>query len=128
MKTTTRLHRELSPLLACGLAAVFIGAAAPRASAQTPPQLDPSGSSYSIKVPYSRSELGSDSGLDQIYQRIKGAARRVCNAASEPSDPKKVRHFYECVDGAVAQAVKDIDSQTLTALHQRETEKQKRAG
>ena len=128
MKTNAQMKRRLSPLLACGLATVFIGAAATRASAETPPKLGPDGMTYSVKVPYSTTELGTESGLDKIYQRIKGAARRVCNAASEPSDPKKVRHYWECVDAAVAKAVNDVNSQSLTAFHQRETDKRKRVG
>jgi len=128
MKTTTRVQRSVSPLLACGLAAVFIGATASRAAADTPSKLSGDGMSYSVTVPYNRSDLATESGLDKIYQRIKGAARRVCNDASEPSDPRKGKHFWECVDGAVAKAVSDINSQNLTALHQRATDKNKRVG
>jgi UrcA family protein len=128
MKTTIRLERELSPLLALGLAAVFIGAAAPRASADTPARLSVDGNTYSVNVPYNRSDLATEAGLDKVYQRIKGAARRVCTMASEPSDPRKTRHFWECVDLAVAKAVDDINSQPLTAFHQRESDKHKGAG
>ncbi|HEU4624300.1 MAG TPA: UrcA family protein [Steroidobacteraceae bacterium] len=128
MKTTIRVKRELSPLLACGLAAVFIGAAASRAAADTPLRATKDGTSYSMEISYNRADLATEAGLDKIYQRIKGAARRVCTAASEPSDPRKTKHYWECVDLAVGQAVRDVDNQSLTARHQRQAEKQKRVG
>jgi UrcA family protein len=127
MTTTTHVNRKLTPLLACGLAAVFIAAASPRASADTPVKASIDGRSYSVKVDYNLADLATESGLDKIYTRLKGAARRVCDAASEPSDPKKVRHYWECVDEAVANAVNDINNQRLTAFHEREADKHKRA-
>jgi len=128
MKATTHVNRGLSPLWACGLAAVFIAAASPRASADVPAKVSSDGNSYSVNVKYDLADLATESGLDKIYTRLKGAARRVCDAASEPSDPKKVRHYWECVDQALANAVSDINNQRLTAFYQREADKRKRAG
>jgi UrcA family protein len=128
MKTTTRVHRGLTPLLACSLAAVFIVTASPHASADTPRKIAIDGRTYSVKVDYNLSDLATESGLDKIYTRLKSAARRVCDAASEPSDPRKLHHYWECVDQALASAVNDVNNQHLTAFHQRETDKHRRAG
>lgn|SRR5690349_21594369 len=129
MKTTTQINRGLTPLWACGLAAVFIAAASPRASAADAPlKTSSDGKSYSVNVNYNLADLATESGLDKIYMRLKGAARRVCDAASEPSDPKKIRHYWECVDQALANAVSDINNQRLTAFYQRESDKRKRSG
>ena len=121
MKITSRV-------LACGLAAVFISAASARASAEPRMIVGANGMTYSVKVPYNLADLATESGLDKIYQRIKGAARRVCSEASDPSDPKKTRHYWECYDQAVANAVRDVNSQGLTAFHQRDMDKRKRVG
>jgi UrcA family protein len=121
MKTT-------SQLFACGLAAVFIGAASPHAAAEPRMILGANGMSYSVKVQYDAADLATEAGLDKIYQRIKGAARRVCTQASDPSDPKQTRHYWQCVDQAVTNAVNDVNSQSLTALHQREADKRRRVG
>lgn len=86
------------------------------------------GQTYSVKVNYNRADLATESGLDKIYTRLKGAARRVCDAASEPSDPRKIRHYWECYDQALATAVNEVNNQRLTAFHQREADKRKRAG
>jgi UrcA family protein len=128
MKTTTRINRGLAPVWACGLAAVFIAAAAPRASAEPPVKVGRDGMSYSMNVNYNLSDLATESGLDKIYTRLKSAARRVCNEASEPSDTRKVRHYWECYDQALGNAVNDIDNQRLTAFHQREADKHRRVG
>jgi UrcA family protein len=117
-----------SQMFACGLAAVFIAAASPHALAEPRMIIGANGTTYSLQVSYNLAELATESGLDKIYQRIKGAARRVCNEASEPSDPKRTRHYWECVDRAVANAVTDVNSQSLTAFHQRETDKRRRVG
>lgn len=128
MKTTIRVKRGLVPLWACGLAAVFIAAASQPASAEAPVRVGVDGQTYSVKVNYNRADLATESGLDKIYTRLKGAARRVCDAASEPSDPRKIRHYWECYDQALATAVNEVNNQRLTAFHQREADKRKRAG
>lgn len=55
-------------------------------------------------------------GVKQLYERIEAAAREVC----APNDDKELeRHliYKRCVDRAVARAVAQIHSRSLTEVH-----------
>ena len=66
-------------------------------------------------VSYADLNLDKQAGAAKMYQRLRGAARRVCA-------PLEGRHgvemqLRECVDEAVARAVAQIDRPALTSLH-----------
>jgi UrcA family protein len=117
----SELQFRYSPLWACGLAALFLSVAGTEALAKPP-----TGTSYSSRVQYNPRDLATEEGTEKIYNKIKGAARRVCFHASEPWDVRRTRHYWECYAAALEKAVDDVNSQPLTALHQQQDGKQKR--
>lgn len=87
----------------------------------------PLDTTYRVKIPYNRGDLDTPRETEKLYRKIKNAARTVCDRASEPSDPKRTRHYWECYETALTQAVNDINSSHLTALHQQQ-DKRRRPG
>ena len=102
--------------LTLALAAFSIVMATPRVFAED--SADPS-----IKVHFSDLNLQSDAGVATLYGRIQSAARTVCNEAIPSSDPRYVNHYWKCVNSAVANAVNNVNSSTLTAMYQSKTGK-----
>lgn len=99
------------PLLIIGLAALFIGSVA-----EASPADFQKGSSEKVK--FSDLDLSKAEGVRVLYQRIEGAARRVCNRDAEPGDPRWHSHWRYCYKAAVAKAVSDVNNQWLTAMYQ----------
>jgi UrcA family protein len=56
-----------------------------------------------------------------LYQRIRFAARLVCNTASSPWDGSQVRNWARCFNSAVEEAVLRVDRPALTALYRERT-------
>lgn len=67
-------------------------------------------------VTYSYSDLASDQGTRALYARIKRAARSVC-PSYDPLDLIAFSASRECQRQAVANAVRQIGSERLAALH-----------
>jgi UrcA family protein len=53
---------------------------------------------------------------EQVYQRIRAAARQVCETL-DSRELGRLRYHERCVNDAVAMAVAQVDSHTLTAIH-----------
>jgi UrcA family protein len=72
----------------------------------------------SVSVSYVAADLGTESGADALYRRIRRAAKLVCH---EPDirELAKYRNYRQCYDGAVDAAVAKVDATALTALHRR---------
>ena len=73
---TSQVKRRLAVPLACAFAASFV-ALSSAACAESTLKESANGTNISMKVQYKTSELATESGLDQVYRRIKGAARLV---------------------------------------------------
>jgi UrcA family protein len=108
------------------LVALSIGAVCTDASARPRPMKEDV-QTFKVTLHFRISDLATESGLEKTYRRIRGAARRVCTAVGDLSDSSRVRHYYECYNEAVARAVSDINSQRLTAFHEKITDKRKSA-
>ena len=67
-------------------------------------------------VTYGDLDLSTAKGARAMYTRIQSAARRVCGQPSKEIEEK--RAFDACVASAANQAVADLDSPLVTALHQ----------
>jgi UrcA family protein len=104
---------RVTPLLLCGLATVVVSFAGGSALAASQKN-----DTYSIKVQYNPLALTTHAGTQNLYGKIKIAARRVCSMTSEPWDLARTRHFWQCYNTALAKAVDDVNSKNLTALHQ----------
>ncbi len=94
-----------------GLATLCVGASLPPAHAS--PEFEPGSS---IKVRYGDLDLFTEPGVTELYQRINRAARKVCNSDIGSSIPERMRAWRFCVDTAVANAVRDVNNQNLTAM------------
>jgi UrcA family protein len=113
--TASLTQFRFTPLVACGLAALFVSLAGTNAFAAAK-----NDGSVSIKVQYSPRDLNTSEGSAKVYGKIKAAARRVCHQTMESWDPARTRHYWECYALAVGKAVDDINSKNLTALHQQD--------
>jgi len=68
---------------------------------------------YSVTVQFADLNLDSKAGIVTLYQRIKGAARRVCG--DQANERLVAKHTYAvCLDLAVSTAVARIDRPTLS--------------
>jgi UrcA family protein len=70
----------------------------------------------SLVVKYDSQSLATDVGVQQLYRRILGAARRVCPDEDNRDLGAKVR-VQACRTKAVAQAIQHIDNTRLAALY-----------
>lgn len=69
----------------------------------------------SVVVKYDRESLSTDSGVNELYSRIKYAATLVCPGASG-LDLGAMQRVDECRREAVARAIRNIDNSRLAAL------------
>jgi UrcA family protein len=70
-----------------------------------------------ITVRYGDLNLSTEDGVQQLYGRIRAAAKTVCGSpyGMVPLMVKESRR--KCVDEAVAGAVSKVDNGILTAMH-----------
>jgi len=66
-------------------------------------------------------DLTRPADVAQLYQRIRVAAREVCQPLSE-RDLTLLAASRSCVLGAIDRAVGEVNSQTLSRYHQSKTE------
>lgn len=102
--------RTLSALTVGALATAALLASPAIATAAQPPTDAPQ-----MKVYYSYHELATDQGSRALYQRITRAAEEVCPAYSR--DLTALAASKECQREAVAQAINQIGSARLAAVH-----------
>ena len=67
-------------------------------------------------VHFSDLNLSSDAGIRTLYQRIRGAAQRVCGDADR-SLRLEQPNYQTCVRKAVDDAVSQVNKPALTAMH-----------
>jgi UrcA family protein len=67
-------------------------------------------------VTYGDLNLANAQGAEQLYRRVVGAARQVCESLDGRSLQEKVQ-FSICVRESIARAVAVVDQPALTALH-----------
>jgi UrcA family protein len=80
----------------------------------------PDGAVHRI-VGFADLDLTRPAGVAVLYQRIRAAAREVCQPLSE-RDLTLRAASRSCVEDAIDQAVGDIHSPTLSRYHQTKTE------
>ena len=111
-----RVRAAMKPLLLAGIAGLFISSAPHAFAAKGDFE-----KGSSVKVKFADLNLGTAEGVQVLYQRIEKAARRVCNEDAEPGDPRWHSHWRYCYKTAVANAVRDVNNQWLTAMHQQKS-------
>jgi UrcA family protein len=105
----TRLNPTAS-MFAAGLFALICAASGGRALAALPSQ------PLTKIVHYGDLNLDSEEGARVLYARLRSAAREVC-APLEGLDITSRRLWQSCFDYAVANAVRQVDKITVSALH-----------
>jgi UrcA family protein len=70
-----------------------------------------------VAVRYHAANLTNPEQAQELYRRIKFAARSVCPQYAVP-DLERVLILRACVDTAVDNAVESVDHPSLTALHE----------
>jgi UrcA family protein len=72
----------------------------------------------SVKVKYGDLNLATAAGNNALYARIESAAREVCGAGAVPTkDLSTLAFARSCEARAVAQAVREVRSPALAAIH-----------
>jgi UrcA family protein len=68
----------------------------------------------SLTVQFADLDLSKDAGLESLFDRIKGAAERVCSAHSGGTTLRDQQQYAACVDFALSNAVARVDRPELT--------------
>jgi UrcA family protein len=105
----TRLHKNF---LATAVAAFAFTAAQAQAETQQSIELAPR-----ISVQYAAEDLETDEGVENVYRKLRKAARRVCGIDGGFLNLSEKTLAKKCVDDTLASAVRKIDRPLLTTLH-----------
>ena len=70
-----------------------------------------------ISVQYDAQDLESDKGVENVYRKLRKAARRVCGIDGGFLNLSEKTLAQKCVDDTLASAVRKIDRPMLTTLH-----------
>ena len=68
----------------------------------------------SLTVQFADLNLSKDAGLATLFDRIKGAAERVCSAHSGGTTLRDQQQYAACVDFALSNAIARVDRPELT--------------
>ena len=90
---------------------------------------DRTATSADIAVKYSQVQLTSEADAEQLYKKLRSAAKAVCDDNAGGHRTLEVRNRAEkCVNQVLADAVRKIDQPLLTALHESKTGKSDHVG
>jgi UrcA family protein len=105
----TRTHKTF---LATAITAFAFAAATARAETQQSVELAPQ-----ISVQYAAEDLETDKGAENVYRKLRKAARRVCGIDGGFLNLSEKTLAKKCVDDTLASAVRKIDRPMLTTVH-----------
>jgi UrcA family protein len=105
----TRSHKNS---FAIAVAAFAFAAASAQAETQQSIELAPS-----VSVQYAAEDLETDKGAENVYRKLRKAARRVCGIDGGFLNLSEKTIAKQCVEDTLASAVRKIDRPMLTALH-----------
>jgi len=90
---------------------------------------DRTATSADIAVKFSEVQLNSEADAEQLYKKLRSAARAVCDDNAGGHRTLEVRTRAEkCVNQVLADAVHKINQPMLTALHESKTGKSDHVG
>jgi len=104
-----RTSKIAAAMLGAGLAALLVAGAAGAATADSDVP--------SVVVHYSDLNLGTDTGVNQLYRRIVSAARQVCPDQGDLRNLSLQHKIQDCRDQAVERAIEQIHNTRLVAVH-----------
>lgn len=102
---------KLKVAVPCALSLILIGSLSAAAAVTAQPDDPPS-----RRVYFGDLDLTRRTGIETLYSRISAAAREVCKTYDR-WEPRLFAQSYECRHQALARAVSDINSATLTNYH-----------
>ena len=74
-----------------------------------------------LTVQFADLDLSKDAGLARLFDRLKGAATRVCSGQSGGTTLRDQQQYAACVDFALSNAVARVDrpelTEYMTSLH-----------
>ena len=106
MNTLTSIPRRRLWSVACTALACLLGAVQVPANAPAP---------RSVTVSFRDLDLTTTAGASTLYERLKGAARSVCD---QPRiGLQGFREWHACYDTALNDAVAKVNSPLLIAMH-----------
>lgn len=106
-------HRLVHAAFALGCGLLLAGAASSASAA---------GPVRQITVSYADLDLSRTEGAETLYRRLRAAARQVCGP-DEARELARRAAWKECVDRAVAEAVRTVDRDALKAVHRQKAAK-----
>jgi len=114
------MTRSFQPATTLIAAAVLTGAllAAPAASAA-----EVSATHDGYRIRYSPSELENSADAENIYRKLKFAARQVCESGATLRSLSERIQSERCVEKVLASVVQEIDQPLLSSLHASHTSK-----
>src|SRR5215510_4148232 len=90
---------------------------------------DRTATSADIAVKFSDVQLNNEADAEQLYKKLRSAAKSVCDDNAGGHRTLEVRNRAEkCVNQVLADAVKKVDQPLLTALHATKTGKTDHVG
>jgi UrcA family protein len=90
---------------------------------------DRTATSADIAVKFSEVQLNSEADAENLYKKLRSAARTVCDDNAGGHRTLEVRTRSEkCVNQVLADAVRRIDKPMLSALHESKTAKTSNEG
>jgi len=90
---------------------------------------DRTATSADIAVKFSEVQLNNEADAENLYKKLRSAARAVCDDNAGGHRTLEVRTRAEkCVNQVLADAVRRIDKPMLSALHETKTAKTSKEG
>lgn len=116
MKTETAVPGSSSPLTAlCTVALIAVATIAPRAGIADP-HTAAAADTRVANVWLADLDLATPAGQRTAHERLQARAQRVCAAGADGRDLSHQANFAACVDNAVADALRQLDSSTLNSV------------
>jgi UrcA family protein len=98
----------------CTLAVIILAASAVLSDSISANAADPFNRPLSEPVGFGDLDLSKPPEVEELYKRVKRAARNVCR----PYSSLHARYMRaRCMDAAIARAVRDVGNVALTARH-----------
>lgn len=107
----TRTHKTF---LATAIAAFAFAAANAQAETQAQQSVE---LAPQMSVQYAAEDLETDKGAENVYRKLRKAARRVCGIDGGFLNLSEKTLAKKCVEDTLASAVRKIDRPMLTTVH-----------
>jgi UrcA family protein len=101
----------ISALLAGSFAVCSAAVADQAPGAKRPPQ-------EQVSIRYNDLDLSTDAGVATLYTRVRSAANRLCEIATQGEVLARSQTKTACVHEAMVASITQIDNHRLAALHE----------